>query len=113
MGKELETLLAAKPAQDPKEAKEHGKRLQKLLAEVERYEKRADWHAKRQAFLNKLGVHRWPERIRKRWKKARQQRKRATAKKNTFAFIRRVRKATFILKFNQFAARRRAAARKL
>ena len=115
MGKELETLLEARPAQDPREAQERGKRLNKLLAEVERYEKRADWRATRQAFFNKLGVHRWPKNIRKRWSEARRRRVRETARKNfnAFAFIRRCRKGVFILKFNKFGARRRAASRRI
>ncbi len=115
MGKELETLLEARPTQDPRETQERGKRLNKLLAEVERYEKRADWKATRQAFLNKLGVHRWPEKIRQRWRETRRQRARERARKNfnAFTFIRRFRKGVFILKFNRLAARRRTAARKL
>jgi conjugative relaxase-like TrwC/TraI family protein len=115
MGKELETLLEAKPSHGPQEAKQRSKRLNTLLAEVERYEKRADWRASRSALFNKLGVHQWPKRIRKRWKDLRRQRAREANKKNfnTFAFIRRFRKGTFILKFNRLAARRRAATRKL
>ena len=115
MGKELETLLEAKPSHDPQEAKQRSKRLNKLLAEVERYEKRADWRATRSAFFNRLGVHQWPDKIRKRWKDLRRQRAREVNKRNfsSFAFIRRFRKATFILKFNRLAARRRATTRKL
>jgi len=115
MGKELETLLETKPSNDPQEAKQRSKRLNKLLTEVERYEKRADWRATRSALFNKLGIHQWPDKIRKRWKEARQRRAREANKKNfnTFALIRRFRKGTFILKFNRLAARRRTATRKL
>ena len=115
LGKEIETLLEAKPSHDPQEATQRSKRLNKLLAEVERYEKRADWRTTRSALFNKLGVHQWPDKIRKRWKDLRQQRAREVNKRNfnTFAFIRRFRKGTFILKFNRLAARRRAATRKL
>ncbi|NCF84882.1 MAG: hypothetical protein GWQ08_05040, partial [Verrucomicrobiaceae bacterium] len=115
MGKELETLLEAKPSHDPQEAKQRNKRLNKLLAKVECYEKRADWRATRSALFNRLGVHHWPDKIRKRWKDLRRQRAREANRRNfnTFAFIRRFRKGTFILKFNRLAARRRAATRKL
>jgi hypothetical protein len=115
MGKELETLLEAKPSHDPQEAKQRSERLSKLLVEVERYEKRADWRAARSALFNKLGVHQWPDKIRKRWKDLRRQRAREVNKRNfnTFALIRRFRKGTFILKFNRLASRSRAATRKL
>lgn len=115
MGKELETLLEAKPSHDPQEAKQRSERLSKLLVEVERYEKRADWRATRSALFNKLGVHQWPDKIRKRWKDLRRQRAREVNKRNfnTFALIRRFRKGTFILKFNRLASRSRAATRKL
>ncbi|NCF85517.1 MAG: hypothetical protein GWQ08_08280, partial [Verrucomicrobiaceae bacterium] len=115
MGKEIETLLEAKPSHDLQEAKQRSQRLNKLLTEVERYEKRADWRATRSALFHKLGVHQWPDKIRKRWKDLRRQRARGANKRNfnTFAFIRRFRKGTFILKFNRLASRRRAATRKL
>jgi len=111
MGKELETLLQAKSAHDPQQSQ----RLTKLLSEVEHYEKRANTQATRKAFFNKLGVHQWSNKVRKRWKTQRQQRKREALKKrlDAFAFIRRFRKGVFILKFNRRAAQRRAAARKI
>ncbi len=111
MGRELETLLETKPSHDPTQSK----RLTTLLSEIERYEKRACSKAMRKAFFNKLGIHQWSDKICRRWRNLRQQHKREALKKrlNAFAFIRRVRKGVFILKFNRLAAQRRSAARKL
>lgn len=107
MGKELETLLEANPTHEPAQSK----RLTKLLTEVEHYEKRASTQATLKAFFNKLGVHQWPDKIRKRWKTLRQRHRREALKKrlNAFAFIRRFRKGIFILKFHQRSVRRNEA----
>ena len=111
MGKELETLLQAKPSQDPKETKQRSKRLRTLLTEVERYEKRAARNSTGKALIHKLGIHRWPSRLRQRWKALRQQRQRQSYQKRltAFAFVRRLRKGTFILKFHRRTVRRAQA----
>ncbi len=115
MGKELETLLNAKPVQDPNEAKRRAKRLRKLLTEVERYEKRAKTTTARRTFLNRLGAHQWPEKIRKRWRTLRRERRRKARKErlNAFAFIRRFRKGVFILKFHRRSVRRNEAQKRM